>query len=427
MAIVMRHYKWPEYGHGTLPGIDGYGDSYKSDLDLTSIRLGKDNPYQWNQMPLNYIAGQYTKAQGSAVAKLMVHCGLSIKMAYGQNGSGSHTMHIPGALITYFGYSKSTEYITAWKKENDKYYPRDDFSYAEWIEAVERNLREFGPMNVSVSGHSIVYDGYTDKHYIKLNHGWGGSVDGFFYLPDCYHSDGGWYYPFTAAVFYMQPINNGVPAAFFQIARSGTNSGIEVRNIERFKQNEPFDITSGIIKNFGEDFNGDIATVLCDRNGKIIETLALQENAHYALNGAYYPPKSVTITKPIQPGYRIRIYYKHSGTDEWIWARHDKLRTVDEVVVCASPEEIASMTSFDYTPDTKKLTLRSSLALVYEIKDEAGNVVASGVKSGAGVREFKGSQYFDQGVVFDISKFAKGDYTVSLICGSDPYEFILSL
>ncbi len=421
MAIVMRHYQWPEYGTGLIPSY-GEGKYY-----LAPHQLGPERKYLWKMMPLEYISGQYTNAQGDAVATLMYDCGRSLPMAYGANGSGSHTGRMPYAFTTYYKYAPSVVYMNAWKMENGKYYP-GDFTYEEWIEAVERNLTTFGPMNISLSGHSVVYDGFTDKHYIKINHGWGGSADGFFYLPDHWHSDGGWYYPFTAAVFYLQPLNKeGVSTSLFQVKMSGTNSGIEAREVECFKQNEPFTLTLGQVQNISTQFNGDIAVVLCDRAGKVVETLAVNEGTSIAPNGLYYPNKELTITHAIQPGYRIRVYYKDKDATEWKWARREKLRVVDEIVVCASPEDIAKMTSLHYVPDTKKLSLRTLLALGYEIRNEAGDVVASGVKKGAGGRLIKDGQYYDSEVVFDLSKFAKGNYTVSLTCGNDPYTFVLTI
>ncbi len=432
MAIVMYHHKWPESGVGTIGGYISYNDPKKNN---PARSLGRT--YRWDKMLPQYITGQYNSENANAVAALMFDCGTGLQIHYGVDLSLSYLPIMPDLYKNNFGYTASAVYLDAGKAVNTgqtdangnyiyKYVP-GDFTYEEWIEAIERNLLDFGPTNVSIKGHAIVYDAFTDKHYIGINHGWGGISDGFYYLPDYWRSDGSWYYPNTNAVFYVRPVKTSADASFFQIKMSGTNSGIEVRDIECFKQNEPFTLTLGQVQNMSSTFNGDIAVVLCDAEGKVVETLSVKENTSIASKGLYYPNTKLTITKPIQPGYRIRIYYKDKNATEWKWARRNKLRAVDEVVVCASPEDIAKMTSLHYVPDTKKLSLRTSLTLDYEIKNEADEVVASGVKKGAGGRVVKDGQYYDSEVVFDLSKFEKGNYTVSLSCGSEPYIFVLTI
>jgi hypothetical protein len=420
MAIVMYHYKWPDCGVGTVGGYYVNSDSNKFVPNLT---LG--DPYKWDKMLPGYRGVAYNDESAFAVARLMYDCGVCLGMSFNDYGSGSSTSRIPGELLRHFKYSPSAEYYNAGKNVNGAW-TTSDFTREEWLEAVERNLREFGPMNVGIKGHSIVYDGYTDKHFIGLNHGWGGSSDGFWNLVPQKTDD--WYYPNTYAVFYLQPLKDGVSGAFFNIQSSSGKNGFFASKVTRFKQNEPFEFSLSLFQNLGNTFNGDIAIVMCDRDGNVIEKLGGQDNTAVASRTAYvFSEKSLTITAPIKPGYRLRVYTKDLGSDTWKWARHVKLSINDEIIVCASPEEIAAQTSFQYNPSNKTIVMRNRLAMEYEVRNDKDEVVMSGAKAGAGTTEFKNGVCFDSALTLDLSQLAAGDYTVSLTCGSAPYTFVLTL
>ena len=47
--------------------------------------------YDWNNMIEEYTAGSYNEAQATAVATLMLQCGVSIDMQYTESGSGAYT------------------------------------------------------------------------------------------------------------------------------------------------------------------------------------------------------------------------------------------------------------------------------------------------------------------------------------------------
>jgi hypothetical protein len=372
-----------------------------------------------------YVSGQYTNDQGNAVAELMFDCGTALHMSYGTGGSGSNTGRMPNLYFNNFKYAPGVTTKAAGVNINGQWVP-GDFTREEWLDAVERNLREFGPMNVGISGHSIVYDGYTDKHFIGLNHGWGGSSDGFYNLVP--KTDGSWYYPNTYAVFYLQPLKEDKSTAFFVIEEVGGNHGFMAREVSCFKPNEPFAYSISNLKCLGGTFNGDIAIVMCDRDGNVIEKLAGKEDTAVISNTAYvFEEKSLTITNQIKPGYRLRIYSKDKGSDTWNWVRHSKLRVNDEIVICATPEEIAAQTAFQCNPTSKTIVLRNRLAMEYEVRNDKDEVVMSGAKVGAGISEFKNGTILNSALTLDLSRLAAGDYTISLTCGSDPYTFILTL
>jgi hypothetical protein len=165
-----------------------------------------------------------------------------------------------------------------------------------------------------------------------------------------------------------------------------------------------------------------------DKDGNVVEKLAGKDNTAISTNTSYtFAETELTIKNQIKPGYRLRIYSTDTGSDTWKWARHNKLRVNDEIIICATPEEIAAQTAFQYNPTSKTLVFRNRLALEYEVRNDKDEVVMSGAKVGAGISEFKNGAIFNSALILDLSRLAAGDYTISLTCGSDPYTFILTI
>ncbi|MDR2291844.1 MAG: C10 family peptidase, partial [Prevotellaceae bacterium] len=165
MAQIMKFHNHPAQGTGS--------HSYNhSTLGQISANFG-NTTYRWDNMT-NIYNSSSSAAENSAVAELMFHCGVSVEMNYGEDGSGAVSGDVPNALITYFGYDAGANYIT-----------RNYYSYEEWINMIKTELKNYSrPIyykgSSSAGGHAFVFDGYDENNLVHVNWGWGGSSDGYF-------------------------------------------------------------------------------------------------------------------------------------------------------------------------------------------------------------------------------------------------------
>lgn len=169
MAQVMNYFKYPEMGQGMI--------SYMcSSLGKRlAMNLGK-TPFDWDNMLDDYLPGNYTEAQGEAVAYLMKACGYSVEMSYSTETSGAFSYKIGDAMVEYFNYDKGVEYLH-----------RSNYNYNDWAEIIYNNLKNYGPViydgNAPLDGgHSFVCDGYDGNGYFHFNWGWSGMSDGYYTL-----------------------------------------------------------------------------------------------------------------------------------------------------------------------------------------------------------------------------------------------------
>lgn len=173
MAQVMNYHRWPIKGTGSNSYTGIYNLTFEADFENTY--------YDWANMLNEYREGDYDETNANAVATLMYHCGVAVNMDYGQinkGGSTAYSTSIPNALITYFGYDKSAQYLRR------NYYTDD-----EWTDLVYNELQAGRPVLYrgrdvyNDEGHQFVCHGYNaDDNTFAINWGWGGSDDGYFTL-----------------------------------------------------------------------------------------------------------------------------------------------------------------------------------------------------------------------------------------------------
>lgn len=150
---------------------DGHGQ-------ISVSAVPKGSKIDWANMTDTYGASS-TDAQKTAVANLMFYCGASMNMEYANaenGGSGAQDTRVPGALIKYFGFDRSTVCVSPIQ-----------YSTADWIDAVYNELKAGRPVLYSGqsdegSGHEFVVDGYEGDNYFHVNWGWSGYYNGKFLL-----------------------------------------------------------------------------------------------------------------------------------------------------------------------------------------------------------------------------------------------------
>ncbi len=173
-AIVMRFHSKPDKGTGTVGGYASYIDSDDITPSPTAptVNLDEDSGYDWSVMPLGTPSSD---EQIAAVAKLMYHVGLAVKMEYGTKGSSASQINVHKALVDNFDYDASMHIMR-----------RSDYSATEWLNAIKTELDADRPIifagRKGNSGHEFVVDGYNAEDLVKINWGWGGAYNGYFSL-----------------------------------------------------------------------------------------------------------------------------------------------------------------------------------------------------------------------------------------------------
>jgi hypothetical protein len=161
VSQVMKYYEWPVKS-------TGYG---AGDWSAYSVA----HTYDWPNILNEYTTGNYTTAQGKAVAQLMLDVGYAVDMEYAYSGSGAMTDDVPPAMISNFNYDKSIAYIF-----------RSDYDDDTWLQLMWEEIKYGRPIiyggNSTAGGHQFVADGYNTGGYFHINWGWDGDYDGYFLL-----------------------------------------------------------------------------------------------------------------------------------------------------------------------------------------------------------------------------------------------------
>ena len=165
LAQVIRYWEYPSQGTGS--------HSYISDYGTESANFGATT-YNYALMP-DMLTSSTPAAQRQAVSQLIYHCGVSVEMDYGPDGSSASTSQTPTALTTYFGYTS-----------NPSYKSKSNYTTANWKNLIKGQLNNLRPVLYRGQGdagaHAFVCDGYDSDDYFHFNWGWSGSNNGFFLL-----------------------------------------------------------------------------------------------------------------------------------------------------------------------------------------------------------------------------------------------------
>lgn len=168
LAQVMKHYEYPESGTGSI--------TYFSNETLGELSMDlSEQKFDWANMIANYQTMPYTEEEAMAVAYLMKACGYASLTDYGVTDSSAASYDQCCALIKYFNYDNSLEYLM-----------RPFYSTDEWTNILYENLAAGHPVIYGgygdLGGHSFICDGYGGDGYFHFNWGWGGHYDGYYLL-----------------------------------------------------------------------------------------------------------------------------------------------------------------------------------------------------------------------------------------------------
>jgi hypothetical protein len=405
MAIVCHYNQWPKKGTGTTPSYS-YTDEYEyRDHTIKANTLGRS--YDYNKMLHNYSTANYTTAQGNAVAALMYDMGTSVQMMYHYIASGAFSELVPSAMSTYFSYSKEAVLCR-----------RDGYSAKEWYNILKTNIDKCGPSLYSGAGneggHAFVVDGYTDKNYFHFNFGWSGLDNGYYLIPNIE------FYWGQEVILNLEPDRDGTSQYTDNIVLTSLyySEGVIAYNgimstAKGYQPGTEFKCSIGGIANYGTGtFNGDIKLVVCNEDGVWKQEL-WGETVSVNPGSFIYTDVDCTITQTFEEGDRIRIYYKSQNSNSWEWLRRKSVVEIDEVIVVASPEDMADGLTFYYDKTTQKVGVINSNAMHIEIYDTA-------TESLAGRGDLSANE---NGTI----SLPNGVYRFECSLGGEPYKLIVKL
>jgi len=158
MAQAMTVSRYPARPNGSYSYFHAtYGNIY--------VNYDEQTPYNWDLI----ISGTDGKLEA---ARLLYHCGVSVKMDYGVSGSGTQTSYIINALKNFYSYAPSV-----------KIYPRNTYE-GDWEELLLNELNAGRAVvysgNNGGQGHAFNLDGHDGNYMYHVNWGWGGTNNGYY-------------------------------------------------------------------------------------------------------------------------------------------------------------------------------------------------------------------------------------------------------
>jgi len=163
MGMIMNYWRFPLTGNGShciSPAPAAYGPQCADFLNTS---------YEWNGMT------DETNEEAIPVSTLLYHTGIAVDMNYTPAASYSMIEDIPAAMVEYFRYDQTAQYIK-----------KSDYTSAAWQNKIRQNLSGGRPVIYCgwgpEGGHIFICDGYQDDGHYHFNWGWKGIYNGWFLL-----------------------------------------------------------------------------------------------------------------------------------------------------------------------------------------------------------------------------------------------------
>jgi hypothetical protein len=181
MANILYYYRYPDHGYGSVYYIPR---EYDDDGNLIYTYPAQYVNYGTSTYDYDDIANSLEKYDGE-LAKLLYHCGVSVRMSYGSDGSGSQSEYAMEALQDRYFYNKDAQF----KALEDVTGGTDSMMYL-WENLAKEELNQYRPLFFSgqsqtAGGHAWIVDGYitiNNATYFHVNWGWAGSGNGYFLI-----------------------------------------------------------------------------------------------------------------------------------------------------------------------------------------------------------------------------------------------------
>lgn len=313
MAQVMKYWEWPVTGVGSHSYYCSYYGTQSADFSNTQ--------YDWLNMAEDYAT--------YATALLMYHCGVSVDMDYGYEGSSSNIARAADALKNYFLYNPNLFYATKSNQPNDV-----------WEGALMAELDAYVPMiyrgtSSSEGGHAFVCDGYRtigSNNYFHFNFGWDGNGNAYSLLTALSSSGGDNYSNDQACIFAISPDLNywgGYTMAMYANMQASSNT---------VKCGDNFWLQVQILNEGSNDYtSGKWALAIFDYYSEdFVDWLSISNNVN--LQSGYYSTVTFNPLKFSQTGkFYIVAFYYDSGTEKYYPVMDTPDYSNELVITCTGP------------------------------------------------------------------------------------------
>ncbi|MEM9832201.1 MAG: C10 family peptidase [Bacteroidota bacterium] len=358
MAQIMKHHQHPQKGIGFHSYNHPTYGTLSANFGLTE--------YEWDQMP-NTIFSSNT-----AVAQINYHCGVSVDMDYGASESGAAgAALVRPALRKYFQYEAEIA-------------ERSDYTDTEWVNLLKTEIDAGRPVYYEGSGtgggHAFVCDGYQGEDFFHFNWGWGGYMDGYYYIGDLSPADlgtgggSGSYNTNQKIVYQIEPAEDPVVIKPELELYSETQV-----NPNPIPFTAPFDVNFSVA-NFGDiDFNGQFAVVVFDENNfqEVIDSIAINDLSP----NAYVEVTLTTGGLPVvSPGnYQLAVLQKETS-QEWQLIDSDTYAAYTDIEFLDSENDISLTTPLELSSEI--ITQHEAFDLSFNIENTGSSTFSGAVAAG---------------------------------------------
>ena len=180
MANILYYYRFPDHGYGT---VSYFPREYDDEGNLTYTYPVQTVNYSQATYDYNAMANSLSAYDGE-LAKLIYHCGVSVRMGYGWDGSGSQSEYALAALQDHYFFSDDAQYQVV-----SDVVANDTLMYL-WEDKAKAELDQHRPLffsgrSAAAGGHAWIVDGYTtigNATYFHVNWGWAGNSNGYYLI-----------------------------------------------------------------------------------------------------------------------------------------------------------------------------------------------------------------------------------------------------
>lgn len=365
MSQIMKYWSYPATG----TGFHSYDHPQYGTLSANFA----NTTYNWGGMP-NSI-----NVNNTAIATLMYTVGVSVEMNYGvaaTGGSGAYVISAASpvqhcseyALRTYFGYDPGMQGVQ-----------RENYSDQNWITTLKGELDNSRPILYAGfgggGGHCFVLDGYDNNNMFHVNWGWSGAYNGYFAVSGMDPAgvgvgggDGG-FNSGQQALINLHPPQGGGQTSDLALYDYVTPSANPIY------YGQGFTVTTNIINNAANTFNGDYCAALFDAQGTFVDYVEIISGASLP-SGYVYNPPGLTFTSAgsfaYLPGdYQIGIYSRPTGGD-WSIVANDGSYTNLIPFQIINPSDIELYSNMDVTTGTP-VTQGSAMTVQMNLANYAAN------------------------------------------------------
>ena len=314
-AMVFYYWKYPDF---ETPEVPGYrcelSTSYWGGASYVNVAALPPVTFDWDNMKDSY-SGNYTTAQGTAVATLMRYIGQAERMAYGTSAAGgsgvdADSVSLIADAFKFFGYDEETVQVV--KKTSAYSGGTTLYTDAEWAELIQTELAEDRPIvfcaiagGMFGGGHAFNVDGYdatTNKYHI--NFGWSGTSNNYYAL-NAFNGSGSTFNQYQQMVIGVQPP--------LQTPRlKADQSELSMECYKNSTSSSKFTLN-------GRNLEGNVTITLNDENGVFsIDQNTLTPDADGKVNNTIH----VTYAPKTEGEYTATITCRAPGVDDIVITLH---------------------------------------------------------------------------------------------------------